>query len=142
MEYWMGQATKKQIAEKLNLPPIRIWQLSQQATCGMVVGLLTQPKTRSQMKNSCLDPLNDPKLLHAQITKLEKQVATQQRLIEWLREMPSYEAMKLMKETQERLLEVQAQAPSAKAPSQEEMISDQNAKTARKAQARSPGKKT
>jgi uncharacterized coiled-coil protein SlyX len=88
--------------------------------------------------------LNDPKLLHAQITKLEKQVATQQRLIEWLREMPSYEAMKLMKETQERLLEVQAQAssPLAKTPSQEEMISDQNAKPARKAQARSPGKKT
>src|ERR1700677_4441912 len=68
MEYWMGQATKKQIAEKLKLPPIRVWQLSQQATCGMVVGLLTQPKTRSQMKNSPLDPLNDPKLLHAQIT--------------------------------------------------------------------------
>jgi len=44
LEHWLGRTTRKELGEKLALPPLRVWQLSQQALAGMVVGLMAQPK--------------------------------------------------------------------------------------------------
>ena len=46
LEMWLGQASRQEVAERLNVPPLRIWQLSQQALSGMVAGLLKQPKKK------------------------------------------------------------------------------------------------
>ena len=86
MEYWLGRATKLEAAEKLQITPLRLWQISQQALSGMVAGLLKQPKSRKGVV--ALDPTDDPKMLRKKIAELEKVVATQERLIAILREMP------------------------------------------------------
>lgn len=44
LEHWLGRMTRKSLGEQLNLPPLRVWQMSQQALAGMVVGLMAQPK--------------------------------------------------------------------------------------------------
>jgi hypothetical protein len=131
MEYWLGQATKQEIARRLGLPPLRVWQLSQQAISGMVVGLLNQPKIRGTQNEPAPDPLNDPKQLQKKIKQLETQVHSQERLICWLRELPGvrYEPMpKLTAVTVEPV-------PEPCAPS-----SPKNAKPARKAKLRAQSK--
>src|SRR5208337_2793044 len=37
LEHWLGRMTRRDLGTKLNLPPLRVWQLSQQALSGMVV---------------------------------------------------------------------------------------------------------
>ena len=109
MEYWLGRITKKEVGEKLKMPPLRIWQLSQQAISGMVAGLLIQPKTRAPRgsKNKWIDvthksPENDPQELRKMIVKLERTVAMQDRLISVLREMPGCKDAKIpMEDPQE-----------------------------------------
>lgn len=86
MEYWMGRSTKLEIAQKLGIPPLRVWQMSQQAISGMVAGLLTQPKVKS--RGVTMNPEDDPKILRKRIAELERHVAMQDRLIAVLREMP------------------------------------------------------
>ena len=44
LEYWLGKATKAEIARRLELPPLRVWQLSQQALSGMLASLVYQPR--------------------------------------------------------------------------------------------------
>src|SRR5271156_2334029 len=46
MDYWMAPLTKAEAAAKLNLKPIRFWQMTNQAVVGMTAGLLTQPRLR------------------------------------------------------------------------------------------------
>jgi hypothetical protein len=88
LEYWLGRVTKQEVAERLELPPLRIWQLSQQAISGMLAGLLVQPRKRgaSPMPR---DPEDDPKVLRKQIARLEEELEVAQQLIELLRELPS-----------------------------------------------------
>ena len=83
MEYWMGQSTKIEAAKKLEVPPLRIWQLSQLAISGMCAGLLKQPK-RKDMTNK----EDDPKYLKKKIAELEEVIGIQEKLIMVLREMP------------------------------------------------------
>ena len=98
MEYWIGKASKTEIAKRLEIPPLRIWQLSQQAISGMLVGLLSQPKTRA--KGMVLSTEDDPKKLKKRITDLEEQNQRQERLIAVLRTMPSaYETKITTKES-------------------------------------------
>lgn len=86
MEYWMGQTSKTEIAKRLGIPTLRVWQLSQQAIAGMLAGLLKQPKVRKKMLETNLEI--DPKKLMKRIAELEKTVADQDRLIAVLRMMP------------------------------------------------------
>lgn len=86
MEYWLGRSTKQEAASQLEVPPLRIWQLSQQALSGMVAGLLKQPKSRKG--GLSVDPSEDPKTLRRRIAELERTIAMQDRLIAVLREMP------------------------------------------------------
>ena len=94
MEYWMGQRTRQEAAEELELKPIRFWQLTQQAIAGMCAGLLTQPKSKGKMMGE-----QDVKKLKAKIQELEKTVETQRQLIAILRSMPGAREVKLEKTT-------------------------------------------
>src|SRR5688500_6395026 len=46
LQYWIGHKSKKEVAEELKIPQLRIWQLSGQAAAGMAAGLLKQPRAR------------------------------------------------------------------------------------------------
>lgn len=101
LEHWTGRITKAEVAKRLNIPPLRVWQLSQQATSGMLAGLLVQPKTRAKgvpMAN----PNEDPKALQKKIKELEETIRRQDLLIAVLRSMPGCRDAKIpMEEDQE-----------------------------------------
>ncbi|MFO0981640.1 MAG: hypothetical protein U1E76_07795 [Planctomycetota bacterium] len=75
---------------ELDLPALRLWQLSQQALSGMIAGLLKQPRTRVKgAAMAAIDPENDPKLLKRRIAQLEKEVAILNSVNEILKLLPS-----------------------------------------------------
>jgi hypothetical protein len=119
MEYWMGQLSKQECAKRLELPMLRVWQLSNQAISGMVIGLLHPPKNARNQPES----QDDPKKLKRRIGELEGHVKMLQRLIDILREMPmTREAMLLrdqvVRETKDEAMRLR--------------IAEKNAKPARK----------
>ena len=88
LDYWLGKATKAQIAERLEVLPLRVWQLSQQALSGMLAGLLRQPKSRAKVTLAPASPEDDPKLLRKQIGKLEVKLARTEDLVRVLKDLP------------------------------------------------------
>ena len=101
LEYWLGRVTKQEVAQRLELPPLRIWQLSQQAISGMLAGLLVQPRKRGATAMP-RDPEDDPKVLRKHIARLEKQLEVARQLIDLLRELPSNRGRKLPGESPPR----------------------------------------
>ncbi len=100
LEHWTGRINKGEVAKRLNIPPLRVWQLSQQATSGMLAGLLVQPKTRA--KGVPMSPNEDPKALLKKIKELEENLRRQDLLIAVLRSMPGCRDAKIpMEEDQE-----------------------------------------
>lgn len=96
LEHWLGRMTRKQLGEKLDLPALRVWQLSQQALAGMVVGLMAQPKRPpkgtpmpSQTKQAEKDEL---KTLRKRVADLEQDNRVLKELLEVLKDMPSQPA--------------------------------------------------
>lgn len=90
LELWLGRATKAAILERLQIPPLRLWQLSQQALSGMAAGLLVQPKTRAKGQLMVTTPDEDVKALKKRNAKLEQEVKDLELLVELLRELPGY----------------------------------------------------
>lgn len=88
LEYWVGRTTKEDLAERLEVPPLRIWQLSQQALSGMLAGLLRQPRRRATVGLPPADPETDPKPLRLQIAELEKKLARTEDLVRVLKHLP------------------------------------------------------
>lgn len=91
LEHWLGRMSRKALAEKLNLPPLRVWQLSQQALSGMVVALMSQPKRPPQgtplptPKRPDLDELKD---LRKEVNRLREEKKTLEDLLVLLKDMP------------------------------------------------------
>lgn len=96
MEYWMGQRTRLEAEQELEMKPIRFWQLTQQAVAGMCAGLLTQPKMN---KGNSMGTEQDIKKMKTKIKELERTVETQKQLIAILRSMPGSREVKLEKTT-------------------------------------------
>jgi hypothetical protein len=88
LEYWLGKATKGQVAERLEVPPLRVWQLSQQALSGMLAGLLRQPRTRKKVSVPPATPEEDPKLLKRRVVELERKLAHTEDLVRVLKDLP------------------------------------------------------
>ena len=88
LENWLGQTTRQEIAEKLGVPPLRVWQMSQQALVGLVAGLLKQPKARKETKTT-LPPEEDPVKLNKRIATLEKDLDMMKELVGLLKEFPA-----------------------------------------------------
>ena len=96
LEHWLGRMTRKDLGTKLNLPPLRVWQMSQQALAGMVVGLMAQPKRppkgtpmQNQSKHQDKDELKN---LRKRVTELEQDNRVLKELLDLLKDMPNQTA--------------------------------------------------
>jgi len=91
LEHWLGRLSKKELGEKIGQPPLRVWQLSQQALAGLVVGLLKQPKKppKGTPPPSMLLPEDNPKQLRSQILELQRQKQVLEELVDILKELPA-----------------------------------------------------
>lgn len=91
LEHWLGRISRDEAASKLQLSPLRLWQLSQQALAGMVAGLLKQPRPR---KPTAEDSGDEPTMLKRRVVQLEKELARSQDLLRLLRELPAHRESK------------------------------------------------
>jgi hypothetical protein len=91
LELWMGRITRKELGEKIGVPPLRVWQMSQHALAGMVVGLLKQPKKppRGTPLPSILLPEDNPKELRAQLQEVQRQKQVLEELVDILKDLPA-----------------------------------------------------
>lgn len=86
---WLGKRQREEVARELVIPPLRVWQLSQQALAGMLAGLLHQPKARrSKETETMIAKDDDPRFLKKRIAELEKRLADTQGLIQLLAQVP------------------------------------------------------
>lgn len=90
LETWMGQASREEVAKKLGVPSLRVWQMSRQALVGLVAGLLKQPKVRKGKNQPALPPEEDPVKLRKKIATLEKDLGMMKELVGLLREFPAH----------------------------------------------------
>ena len=88
LEYWLGRIGKAEVMATLQLPSLRVWQLSQMALAGMLAGLLHQPRYRRGAIMPT-DPEEDPKKLRKRILDLEDKLKRTEDLVRILRELPS-----------------------------------------------------
>jgi len=89
LELWLGKATKEEVMERLQLPALRLWQMSQQALSGMVAGLLRQPKWRLPKGVTLMpDPQSDVVTLRRRNAELEKELLGVKAVLALLRELP------------------------------------------------------
>lgn len=93
--YWLGYQSKAELARQLEVPPIRVWQMSQRAMAGMVAAMLRPPSGR-RGRMASVGP--EVKELRRRIAQLEKENETQRRLIAVLRTIPGNEKRGLPKE--------------------------------------------
>lgn len=91
LEHWLGRMTRKDLGSKLNLPPLRVWQMSQQALAGMVVGLMTQPKRPPRgtpMAREMKLDNTELKTLRKENHELKEQNRVLQELLDLLKDLP------------------------------------------------------
>lgn len=88
LEYWLGRISKSEAAEKLSLPVLRIWQLSQMALSGMLAGLLEQPKWRGGDPMPRSDESRELLALRKQVRELEDKLTRTEDLVRLLRDLP------------------------------------------------------
>lgn len=74
LEWWLGKSTRLEISQRLGLPPIRLWQMSQQALAGMLAGLLRQPRLRGKVVIETGDPPVDVHALKREADALKKRL--------------------------------------------------------------------
>lgn len=96
LEHWLGRMTRKELGTKLNLPPLRVWQMSQQALAGMVVALMVQPKrpprgTPMPNQNKIQDR-DELKTLRKRVTELEQDNRVLKELLDLMKDMPGQPA--------------------------------------------------
>ena len=96
LELWLGQTSRKEIAERLGIPPLRIWQLSQQALAGLTAGLLKQPRSVKVPEEALEDAL--PARVRKKLQKQEEELESLRRLVGLLREMPAQRQARTLKE--------------------------------------------
>ena len=86
---WLGKKPREEVARSLGVPPLRVWQLSQQALSGMLAGLLKQPRTRSTgAEASGARGEDSPRVLQKKVAALEEANKKLEGLVELLKELP------------------------------------------------------
>lgn len=88
LEYWLGKKDKAQIAREMEITPLRVWQLSQQALSGMMAGLLRQPRRRVGKEVFEKATGMSVTALRRRITELEKELSRTEDLVRVLRTAP------------------------------------------------------
>jgi hypothetical protein len=86
---WLGRKTRQQVAQELELPPLRVWQLSQAALSGMLAGLLKQPRGRGKGLTTMQSDGEDPRALKKRISELEAENRALKGLLEVLKNLPA-----------------------------------------------------
>ena len=98
---WLGRTSREAAAKELGLSAIRVWQLSQQATCGLVVGCLRQPRYRGRPPKDALHPgIEDAAALRKKVMMLERELDASRRLIEVMRDLPGNRGRALAPESE------------------------------------------
>jgi len=87
LEHWMGRMSRQELAQKLQMPAVRAFQLSRMALSGMVAGLLKQPKPLP--KGTPLLPQENPKLLLKRVAELERQNSILTDILQVVRDLPT-----------------------------------------------------
>ena len=87
LEYWLGKTTKTELAERLGVRPLRVWQLSQMAVSGMLAGLLKQPRGRGA--KAVGGPQDDIKALRKENEELREKLRSTEELVRILRDFPA-----------------------------------------------------
>jgi hypothetical protein len=87
LETWVGRTTRKEAAEKLGIPVVRLHQLGQLATSGLITGLLKQPRQRRR-GGLAQDPPDETLVLKRRCDSLARENDELKRLIEVLRGLP------------------------------------------------------
>jgi hypothetical protein len=86
---WLGKRSRAAVAGELSIPPLRVWQLSQQALSGMLAGLLHQPRPKRRVEVTTMDERADStSALKRRIAELEKDVETQRELLQLIASVP------------------------------------------------------
>jgi hypothetical protein len=89
LEHWLGRFTRAELGKQIGQPPVRVWQLSQQALSGMVVGLLKQPPMPPEgTPLPTRKPEDDPKALRKKLVELERKNEILEDLVRILRQLP------------------------------------------------------
>jgi hypothetical protein len=88
LQVWMAKLTRPEAAERLGIPPVRLHQLSQQATAGMLAGLLRQPRPRRAIAALPAKKSEDPTWLKGENRRLEQELAEMKTLVSVLRDLP------------------------------------------------------
>lgn len=89
LSMWLGKARREEVAQTLEIPPLRVWQLSQQALAGMLAGLLKQPRSRRLKKEGApMHDDDDPRVLRKKNAELERKLAERNELIQLLIHLP------------------------------------------------------
>lgn len=92
LEHWLGRMTRRDLGTRLNLPPLRVWQMSQQALAGMVVGLMAQPKRPPKgtpMPNPAKQTeIDELKALRKEVHSLREDNRVLKELLEVVKDLP------------------------------------------------------
>lgn len=89
LSMWLGHRSRQEVAKELALPPLRVWQLSQQALSGMLAGLLKQPRGRGKGATTMQSHEERPRsVLLSQVSKLEAENRALKDLLEVLKNLP------------------------------------------------------
>ena len=72
---WLGKRRRAEVAAELSIPPLRVWQMSQQALSGMLAGLLHQPRPRRRALEATMEQDDDPRKLRKLLAEKERQLA-------------------------------------------------------------------
>jgi hypothetical protein len=86
LEYWLGAASKQEVAQRLSVPTIRVWQMSQRAAAAMVCGLLKPPS--GKRGRPTMTQGEGGKDLAKENARLAKENALLRDLVSVLRQMP------------------------------------------------------
>lgn len=86
---WLGKRRREEVSMELSIPPLRVWQLSQQALAGMLAGLLHQPRPRRRREETTMDPkTKDLRVLEKRNAELERLLLDREDLIRLLSALP------------------------------------------------------
>jgi hypothetical protein len=88
LEVWLAKTSRPEAAERLGIPPVRLHQLSQQATSGMLAGLLKQPRPRRVKPGTTTSRTDDPTSLKKENRRLEGELKEMKSLLSVLRDLP------------------------------------------------------
>jgi hypothetical protein len=129
---WLGKKSREEVSAELELAPLRVWQLSQQALSGMLSGLLHQPRPRRVTKEMTMEEKDeDPRTLKVKNAELSKQVKDQQELIQLLMQIPKPRSEPSLSEPTTAAAKTRAGRARAKSASNSGSVSESSPDEAR-----------